>query len=225
MPMWLRSSPAIVLIACGANVDSEPSMAARPTTPSSTPQPSGPSDAELQLDAATQDAGGQMSETFCGRQPQNHRPASQECDRERGPGSLSRTVDNPACRVDSDCTAGENGRCLNAQFQAVPMCSYDLCFSDVTCARGGPCSCAPPKSTGNNICLEGNCKTDTDCGPNGFCSPSFGMCGRYSGVTAYYCHSCDDECVEDSDCDRPDAYCAYEPSRARWRCSTFSCVD
>jgi hypothetical protein len=180
---------------------------------------------DAEPDAATPDAHVRRSEPICGRRPHNHRPASEECDREREPGSLFHTVDNPACSVDSDCTAGENGRCLNAQFQAVPICSYDMCFSDAMCTRGGPCACAPPKTTTNNICLAGNCNIDGECGPNGFCSPSFGMCGWYSGVVAYYCHTCEDECVDDSDCDHPDAYCAYEPRRARWECSSFSCVD
>ncbi|HKU40744.1 MAG TPA: hypothetical protein VJR89_21435, partial [Polyangiales bacterium] len=78
----------------------------------------------------------------------------------------------------------------------------------------------------NNRCLAGNCRVDADCGQSGYCSPSFGSCGSLDGVVAYYCHTCQDECIDDEDCSRlqgecaspsstPAFFCAYVPRTSR----------
>jgi hypothetical protein len=47
-------------------------------------------------------------------------------------------------------------------------------------------------------------------------------------VTGYFCHTCDDECVNDSDCGGSDGYgdpyCMYNQSVGHWMCSTAQCA-
>jgi hypothetical protein len=75
--------------------------------------------------------------------------------------------------------------------------------------------------------MGGNCQIDADCGGGGFCSPSLGECGNYSGVVAYWCRTPEDTCVEDSDCvdpERGDGYCAHYPQVGHWACQYGQCV-
>src|SRR5581483_2271997 len=103
------------------------------------------------------------------------------------------------CLADTDCSAGQNGRCLPTPgIACVPECSYDVCRTDTDCATGGPCACrASSTDSTPNVCVPGNCLVDSDCGPSGFCSPSglIGTCG-----IGYYCHTPNDSCVDDADC-------------------------
>ena len=116
-----------------------------------------------------------------------------------------------ACLRDEDCTAGDNGRCHFDRAGA--RCTYDACFTDAECPEeGGPCICDSGNG-GGNACLPGNCKTDADCGSDGYCSPTASECG---GVVAYYCRTPDDSCVDDAGC--PGGQCMYRPEVARWAC-------
>jgi hypothetical protein len=154
-----------------------------------------------------------------------------------------------SCSVDSDCTKGQNGRCVNLGPVAYLSCSYDECFQDSDCDAGAPCECRPSSaSSAPNSCLTGStCAVDSDCGPGGYCSPSvvadFCECGSTelcgdSGLPmctaggmpvpcvcgdscghGYYCHSRCDACVDDSDCDGG-ATCNYDRLSHRWECST-----
>jgi hypothetical protein len=155
----------------------------------------------------------------CTRKPANHRPTAEMCDHERVP---SAEVPQPVsgCTTDAECTEGQNGRC-GPNNRGIRTCNYDQCFSDSECKEGGPCICGGVEA--NNRCFPGDCRTDADCGASGSCSPSFGTCGNYSGVVAYYCHTCKDECIDDRDC-RDGGYCAYEPTVGHWKCSTSQCV-
>ncbi len=128
------------------------------------------------------------------------------------------------CLSDAECTAGVNGRCDDNRGDF--FCTYDTCFADSTCTSGGPCACEGESGSPGNTCLPGNCQTDADCG-GGYCSPTFGGCGTYSGVIAYYCHTAGDTCVDDGDC--VDAmqgagYCMYGPEQGRWSCGYGQCV-
>jgi hypothetical protein len=162
-----------------------------------------------------------------GRTPEKHRPSATACDNVR-------PVDDPMvpdagnsvpCRTHADCTEGQNGRC-SAIGRGGWVCTYDECFTDADCgAPGGVCACGGSSSyADNNVCLSGDCKTDADCGAAGFCSPTFGSCGSYSGVVSYYCHTPQDECVDDADCGGPAGYCAYVPAARHWKCSNAHCV-
>jgi hypothetical protein len=81
------------------------------------------------------------------------------------------------CFQDSDCTAGQNGRCGSFGGPAILGCSYDECFQNGDCDGGQACLCRPPDLAGppslQNVCVAaGNCRVDSDCGDSGYCSPS-----------------------------------------------------
>ena len=89
----------------------------------------------------------------------------------------------------------------------------------------GPCTCGEKGEV--NACLWGNCRTDADCGSNGFCSPSRDFDCGYEGTPGYYCHTGDDRCVNDSDCvtdaGTQSAQCRYDPNTNRWACTSTQC--
>jgi hypothetical protein len=129
------------------------------------------------------------------------------------------------CVSDADCTAQDNGRCWDNRGSW--FCTYDSCYSDSTCNDGGPCACEGESGSPGNACLPGNCQTDANCGSKGYCSPTFGGCGRYSGVIAYYCHTAADTCLDDADCIDPTVgggYCMYAPEVGHWACGYGQCV-
>jgi hypothetical protein len=168
---------------------------------------------ETSIDAGT-DAGADAA-TSCMREPAVHRPhADAQCDHERAPsGSMA-----PLC-VDSSCTMGENGRC-GAVGLRDGQCTYDQCFTDAECPSGGSCACAA-SDTDYNRCFAGNCHVDSDCGSSGYCSPSTTAC-TILPPSAFYCHTCEDECVDDSDCDV--GVCQYQPTVGHWKCVDSKCV-
>jgi hypothetical protein len=167
-----------------------------------------------------------------GRVPAKHRPVAEMCDDERnssGPfiddWALEQGGDFVSCTAHEDCTEGDNGRCIGNGHDGW-YCSYDRCFVDDDCDN--VCECEGGFRGDFNVCVGGDCRTDADCGPGGYCSPSFGDCGEYTGVVAYYCHTPDDECIDDSDCDGDGnfgaPYCAYNPAAGKWMCSDSHCA-
>ncbi|HSZ82865.1 MAG TPA: hypothetical protein VLA14_11315 [Polyangia bacterium] len=184
-------------------------------------------------------AGATGSGGMSGRVPAKHRASAAACSTDRPAGvcavavAAGTSAPTPACTKDSDCTAGSNGRCLELGRVAACSCSYDMCTTDADCAQtGGPCACRPdaqgvvaPTTTSSNTCLAGDCRVDADCGAGGYCSPSLGSCGNYSGVTGYYCHTATDACVDDADCAAQGAGdCRYNPTKKAWDCETTQCA-
>jgi len=168
-----------------------------------------------------------------GRTPLRHRPASTACSAER-PAATTKSDPWPTatCDVDSDCTAGLNGRCWvgvslgGVDAGAFRYCSYDECRTETDCPSTGTrrvCLCRGPEiPLAPNRCVPAECSTDADCGPGSFCSPSprDWMYPTYV-VAGYFCHTPDDECIDDRDCDPPDAFsrlCSFDISARRWRC-------
>lgn len=101
----------------------------------------------------------------------------------------------------------------------------DFCFDDSDCRTGGPCVCAGSEARNRwNVCLDGNCQTDADCGDDGRCSPTLSDCGDYGGIIGYYCHTPQDTCVNDSDCSESAGYCMYRPELGHWQCGYTQCV-
>jgi hypothetical protein len=131
-----------------------------------------------------------------------------------------------ACHSNSECTEGRNGRCDGNPHDGY-RCTYDQCYADSECG-GGVCACNGASRATNNVCLPGGCRVDADCGASGYCSPTLGSCGHYGKNVAYYCHTADDECVDDDDCSAnasgQKGYCAYEKSIGHWKCSTSECA-
>ncbi|MFO0601572.1 MAG: hypothetical protein U0324_00290 [Polyangiales bacterium] len=171
-----------------------------------------------------------------GRVPRLHRPTAVACPSDRPASSCDPGVGSGppvACRADSECAAGVNGRCVGNPHDGC-RCNYDTCARDSDCMTGGPCACrlASRGSSGANVCLAGNCRVDADCGAGGYCSPTYGSCGEYTGVVGYYCHTPQDQCVDDEDCSavldggflgqRP--YCMYTREAGRWTCSNSGCA-
>jgi hypothetical protein len=215
--------PGLVLLflaaACGGSVASVGTVGAHP-------------DGGAGLDAAVDRVSGDDADVSfdtgseChGRVPLNHRADAAPCPTVRAPGGgpySDSGVASPECNQDSDCTMGQNGRCLVRTFGArVTYCSYDACFADSDCAGNVPCDCRASPSSDPNVCGTGsNCRVDSDCGPCGFCSPSDNgsICGDHD--TEYFCHTGSDTCVDDSDCAPSDTGCNFDPQTAHWACIT-----
>ena len=164
-------------------------------------------------------------------EPEQHRAAGATCDAERPLYPITEMPpDWSDCDGHDDCTDGINGRCTGNSFHGY-RCTYDGCFADGECAdRGGPCLCrgeAGGRGGDAHRCVMGDCQTDADCGPGGFCSPTLGDCGDYGGTNGYYCHTCDDECTDDADCGDGTwgrGYCRYDEVLGHWRCAAEHCA-
>jgi hypothetical protein len=171
------------------------------------------------------------------RTPKVHRPSGMTCDSTRPPilpgmadgGGAPDSGIPDQCNVDADCTNGKNGRCDYNRIGK--QCTYDTCTTDADCTSGGVCMCRMGATdTTNNHCAgsgqPGSCKVDSDCGPKGFCSPSFGSCGAYGGIQGYFCHTSSDTCVDDSDCQEGGVagYCMFQVTAKKWECSYAFCA-
>ncbi|MFT6397600.1 MAG: hypothetical protein ACJAYU_002354 [Bradymonadia bacterium] len=158
--------------------------------------------------------------------PDNHRAEPEICDETRPATEFLPGPDDGGdwpCNQDADCTEGNNGRC-----SAMPRfgwdCTYDDCFDDAGCGET-VCGCGADWGSDANSCYSGDCQVDSDCGDNGFCSPSFDSCGYYAGVVSYFCHTEEDECLNDSDCSaESEGYCMFNSSGDRWVCSYSHCA-
>jgi len=154
--------------------------------------------------------------------PLNHRPNDAQCLQSPAAGTCQAPPEDAGfgCSADSQCTSGTNGRCQNNLGPAGCSCTYDTCASDSACPTGDLCVChgSPYAYGAGNTCMPGNCRIDSDCGAQGYCSPAHGTanCG---GVSGYYCHTPSDECVNDTDCStgNPSA-CTWSSSLSRWTC-------
>ncbi len=155
--------------------------------------------------------------------PVNHRPDDSECMEPAAPGACDETGVPTSCTADSQCTAtdgGEtDGRCIPDGPIAGCHCTYDTCSGDTDCPTGQLCVChgSPYTSGEGNTCRAGNCRVDSDCGPQGYCSPSpSGGCGSVGG---YYCHTAADTCANDSDCgELGEDTCIWSSTDGRWEC-------
>jgi hypothetical protein len=139
--------------------------------------------------------------------------------------------------MDSQCTAGPDGRCFPWEgLVSNGGCWYDECYTDSDCPSGLPCLCRTSASdnTANLCAFGGNCVLDSDCGPGGFCSPS-SYCDDWPVPGwpgfAYYCHTAADTCINDTDCAAVDAgegcpitpFCMYDGQAQHWTCNTYRC--
>ena len=179
-------------------------------------------------------------------EPSEHRAKPVACDHERGPGdAMAMSFRNPhvpietrpggqagapaagnpglpPCSSDAECARdGATGRCENVRGSL--MCTFDQCSSHDQCALGQACHCDGNARSDASACLPANCRTDADCA-SGYCSPSRSLCPEF-GVVGYYCRTCEDECVEDSDCVRDGrrGVCNVHDSSNRFRCNFNEC--
>ncbi len=188
-----------------------------------------PSDTPGPSDTGRQDVMTDSGE--CGiPEPEVHRASATACDNERstdGPFLDPGAEEWSSCTSHDDCTEGENGRCTGNSHDGW-NCTYDSCFEDSDCGDG-LCACSGGWRSDANVCLGGDCRTDADCGDGSYCSPTFGDCGAFGGVVAYYCRTCEDECVNDSDCgEDPNGwgpgYCMFSQEVGHWLCGYQQCA-
>jgi hypothetical protein len=157
--------------------------------------------------------------------PTYHRPNDSQCATKPAPGDCT-LMEKFTCTTDSQCTdGGVNGRCIESNGGALDCyCTYDMCQMDTDCLKGELCVCHGSAYTDNvgNTCMPGDCRIDSDCGPDGFCSPTHGTSGC-GAVTGYYCHTAKDTCVNDSDCGTTSFdVCAWSAAQKRWECQMFT---
>jgi hypothetical protein len=156
--------------------------------------------------------------------PTYHRPNDSQCGTTAPKGNCMVGL---GCMNDGQCTdGGPSGRCIqNNGGAAECVCSYDTCLHDTDCPTGQLCVChGSGYSDGyGNTCMPGNCRVDSDCGADGYCSPSHGTsgCGE---VTGYYCHTSRDTCTNDNECGSMGSFdvCAWSESDKRWECLNFT---
>jgi hypothetical protein len=133
--------------------------------------------------------------------------------------------DPSCCTSDSACTQGTNGRCNPIGPLPGCQCNYDACQHDTDCGSGHACACHGTADTGTygNTCVPGNCRVDSDCGPGGYCSPSLNTMSCGVGVAGYYCHTANDQCIDDTDCvaTMGNATCTYSTANSRWECAMY----
>jgi hypothetical protein len=159
-------------------------------------------------------------------EPKSHRTAHATCSSADTPPAGTVTFGprlpvplGPACKSKADCKEQANGRCSRGH------CTYDRCYDDKDCDNK-VCLC-DEEGTRGYYCKAGDCAVDSDCGDNGYCSPSYGMsCGAFTGVIGYYCHTEKDECTNDDECvkGKEQGYCAYDSKLKHWRCGYGHCV-
>ncbi len=168
------------------------------------------------------DLGGQDLSHVIGRVPKYHRSDDSACASTPAAGSCSLQPGFAQCTMDSQCTMGTNGRCIQSMGGALTcFCTYDSCTKDSDCANGQLCACHgnPYGGGAGNSCISGNCRTDADC-PGSFCSPSASTMGC-GGLGGYYCHTPGDQCTDDSDCPTQNGpqFCAFSSTNSRWQCA------
>ena len=167
--------------------------------------------------------------------PSQHRPTATVCSDAgaplsgydgglRGPTTDASITGTIRCTTANTCPACSNGlpdRCVfgGGGGGSGSNCACDECVSDQDCGPKGVCSCG---TLGGNVCLSGNCRVDSDCGPGGYCSLSAPRyCG--GGGQGYYCHTAQDQCRADADCQGVGSSCTYSPEAAIWTCATAHC--
>lgn len=166
--------------------------------------------------------------------PAVHRALPDPCPTDRPPSTPPGT--SGSCKTDAECTQGTNGRCLSV-VAGPPACSYDLCAKDADCGQStGVCQCRAAAEGGANLCRQGNCRTDGDCGVTGkgFCSPSAVnldltcRSGIQVGSFGYFCHTPSDECSGDADCTTGPTgqqACIFDLGKSHWVCVNLMCTD
>jgi hypothetical protein len=186
-----------------------------------------------------------------GRAPAQHRPSGVTCPSVRGAGISSAPCSGVGeCSSDTECAAGVQGRCINdPAFSCATWCSYDECSSDTSCDNRHVCLCrTSAQDNAPNLCTQqGDCVVDTDCGADGYCSPSElptgsgiqtfdpnqpvecdcmvsslcdgGLCCRQHFGRGYFCHDARDECLDDGDCPSG-ARCSFDLTSQHFACRT-----
>jgi hypothetical protein len=112
----------------------------------------------------------------------------------------------------------------------------DFCLADGDCQKGYVCACGgetitmrpPPGETDAasqayaiNLCVPATCRMDSDCGPEGYCSPSYNGCGNLEG---YYCHGPADTCADPAKDCCGSQYCIWSAAAGAFSCAYQTCI-
>ena len=159
-----------------------------------------------------------VSTRDAGAPPPGHRANAVACGPSPAPSDPPSNSSADACRVQSDCVKqGKNGHCVFDHHLGSNACEYDQCLSDSDC-NGGACLCADSSNDGSrftNACLPAECRTDADCGQDGFCVLAFTACS----LDGYYCSRPTDACSPSRAC--AEGQCVYDTDNHAWLCSTI----
>jgi hypothetical protein len=137
-----------------------------------------------------------------------------------------------ACTTDTDCAAGQVGMTQNGKC-VMGSCDFNQCVTDADCPGGQVCSCqgqtrAWAGQSFGSVCITANCRVDADCGKDAFCSPTVSPgCGSFYGTQGFFCHTCEDTCVNDTDCPTQNGspgYCAFDATVGHWTCNYGYCA-
>ena len=185
--------------------------------------PTEPADSESDGTATVADSE-TRTEPAGSRVPLNHRPVAEMCDSERNVPEPAPSEGAP-CAAHADCQEGDNGRCMVVgDWVEYLDCTYDECYEDNDCGDGEVCLCGG--DSGNRCLAKGNCRTDADCGQDGYCSPTRSAPHDFN-YSSFYCHTPEDECVDEADCppsDNGDIWdCSYNQVSGSWSCDVTPC--
>jgi hypothetical protein len=112
----------------------------------------------------------------------------------------------------------------------------DFCLADGDCQKGYVCACggetrtvSPPAGATDaaveayaiNTCVPATCRKDSDCGPEGYCSPSY-TCGTVQG---YYCHGPADTCADPAKDCCGSADCFWSATAGAFVCAVELCIS
>ncbi len=137
-----------------------------------------------------------------------------------GPIACGTACSYDTCSIDSECPDNQPCVCRASStgWTANSCTTGGNCRVDADCGPGGSCS----PSQVDNFCF---CPATALCGPDVACStcapggPCMSVpcaCGDSCGH-AYFCHTRQDDCVDDSDCTNSDT-CNYDTLSNRWTC-------
>ena len=165
-----------------------------------------------------------------GPAPANHRSSAAQCQAMAPRGTTPCSGDCPttgsgqtfACNDDAECDAGVGGRCTEACCFANSACTYDQCTFDSDCPADQTCAChgSTYLSPWGSTCVPSDCRVDADCGSGCDCSPS--QQAGCLGCLSYHCHTPQDLCLNDSDCQPPPGeagFCVYASDAGLWECT------
>jgi hypothetical protein len=190
--------------------------------------------------AASSGTGGGCGLSTCNHPPAQHRVQAATCSVDRtggagGTGGTGGAGGAPglcggfagAGGSGSICT-GQNAACCHfvAPGATYDTCASDECATDSDCGPNKICVCVSGTGACNrNWCQQAGCRTDADCGTGMYCSPS----RNYPVVcqSALMCHTAQDECLDDSDCNQSGfgPYCAFDGAANHWKCTSQQFPD
>ena len=173
--------------------------------------------------------GGSMcTHSAAGEVPSEHRPMPPSC--ESNPPIPLVSGGFPSCATGGDCTSQGYGSCTAGH------CVSDFCLADGDCQKGYVCACggeiftvSPPAGATDaaveayaiNTCVPATCRKDSDCGPEGYCSPSY-TCGAVQG---YYCHGPADTCADPAKDCCGSADCFWSATAGAFVCAVELCIS